>query len=55
MKFTIGARVRIPELEKDGTVISTHTYSSGNQYSVRYFDNAEAREVLFFESELEEK
>jgi len=52
IEFDLRDRVRITELEREGTVVSIWITECGVQYQVRYFDNAEARTVYFFEDEL---
>lgn len=54
LRFLIHERVQILELDRKGIVTSIHHTCAGTRYEVRYFDNAEAREVYFLESELAE-
>lgn len=52
-KFNIGDRVRIKELTRNGLIRAIHVTNGDLQYLVRYFDNAEAKEVYFLENEIE--
>ena len=53
LQYGIGVRVRVKELDRRGVVIAVLLDRYGTRYDVRYFDKAEAREVYFFEDELE--
>lgn len=53
LSFNIGDKVQIPELETYGRVVSIWVQQCGIQYEVRYFLNGEAKNVFFFENEIE--
>ena len=50
--FLVGDLVRIHELNKNGVVTSILITNGKICYDVRYFDNAEARNVYFYEDEI---
>jgi len=50
--FSIGNRVKIPDLETNGVVISIWITAKGVKYEVRYFANSEPKEVYFYSEEL---
>jgi len=52
LKFSIGDRVQIAEVERPGRVLGVWLTKTGMQYEVRYFDKAEAKSVYFYEDEL---
>ena len=52
-KFDRKQKVKIKPLGVEGRVLSIWQTESGLQYQVRYFDNAKAESVYFFEDELE--
>jgi len=52
LKFVIHQRVKIKELEWEGTVKQILVSERGIQYSVRYFWNMEGKEAYFYEDEL---
>jgi uncharacterized protein YodC (DUF2158 family) len=52
LKFSIGDRVQITEVERPGKVLSVWLTKTGTQYEVRYFDKAEAKSIYFYEDEL---
>lgn len=52
--FKLTQRVQIVELNIIGTVTGIFVGFQCNEYRVRYFDNAEAKEVYFLENELKE-
>ena len=49
----IGRRIWIVELQCFGRIIGIYIGIAGIQYLVRYFDNAEAKEVYFYPDELD--
>lgn len=51
--FPLKQKVYITELEKSGMVMAIYISETGTQYSVRYFDNCEARTVYFYDNEIE--
>lgn len=51
-KFSIGDSVMISQLSVKGRVLALYITETGTQYSVRYFDNAKAEIVYFYENEL---
>jgi hypothetical protein len=51
--FHIGNKVKIIPLGRDGKVISIWITAKGITYEVRYFDNAEAKNIYFYSDELE--
>jgi hypothetical protein len=54
LDFFIPEKVTIKELSRSGHVTGIFMDGSSNiQYKVRYFDNAEAREIYFYGWELE--
>jgi len=55
MRFNLKEKVRIVELNRTGIIKSIFISESGTQYQVRYFDNAEAKTIYFYEEELESK
>lgn len=54
LKFYIQHKVHIAELNRSGYVIMILIDGTGIQYKVRYFDEAELREVYFYDWELTE-
>lgn len=50
--FRLRDKVKIPELEKTGRIVAIFITEKGVRYEVRYFDNAAAKEVYFYEDEL---
>jgi len=52
VRFVIGQKVNILDLDRPGRVISIWITKVGIQYQVRYFDDATAKEVYFFEDEI---
>lgn len=52
-EFEISDKVKIPELETTGFVISIWVTAKGIKYEVRYFANSEPKEVYFYSEELE--
>ena len=52
IKYEIGSKVRIIELEVIGIVKSIWITQQGIEYQVRYFDKAEANTIYFYEDEL---
>ena len=50
--FDIGDIVRVCDLQRTGRVLSIQIDGLGISYNVRYFDNAEAKNVWFLEAEL---
>lgn len=53
MKFNLKDKVKIIDLDWKGIIIAIFIGDLGVQYKVRYFYNGEAKEVYFFEDELE--
>jgi len=53
--FNLRDKVTIKELKRDGRIISIWVTEAGIKYETRYFDNAEIKNVYFFEDELEKK
>ena len=53
VKFYIDEKVKIKPLERFGKVISIWITNRGINYECRYFDNAEAKTVNFYEDEIE--
>ena len=53
MKFNLKDRVTIIDLDWKGIIIAIFIGNLGVQYQVRYFYNGDAKEVYFFEHELE--
>ena len=53
INWQIGDKVRIPVLGYFGVVRSIWIVARGIQIEVRYFHNGDAKEVYFYESELE--
>jgi hypothetical protein len=53
VKFKPLDRVHVIPLERTGTVIGVYIGVQHTEYQVRYFDNAEAKTVYFYESELQ--
>lgn len=52
LRFRLREVVRIPELERRGTVVSISISMRDVRYEVRYFDNAEVRHCYFYEDEI---
>lgn len=53
LDFVVTEKVKIKELNRNGIVIALFHDGSEVTYKVRYFDDAEAKEVYFYEWELE--
>ncbi len=51
-KFDIHQPVKIIELGRKGRIRCISVDSDGLQYKIRYFDNAEAKDVWFYEDEI---
>lgn len=51
-KFDIDTKVMITALKRDGRIKTIWITEKGIQYQVRYFDNAKALTVYFFEDEI---
>lgn len=51
-KFDMHQSVKIPELSCKGRIRCISIDSDGLQYRVRYFDQAEAKDVWFYEGEI---
>lgn len=51
--FAIRDKVRVIELDRPGVVISIHIGVDGIRYEVRYFWDGVAKEVYFFDWEIE--
>lgn len=52
LDFSLGDRVRIPAIERNGRVIAIYISDSGVQYQVRYFDDGKPQVVYFYHDEL---
>jgi len=52
VNFNLHQEVRITPLKREGVVKSIWITESGIKYEVRYFDNAEAKTVYFYDNEL---
>lgn len=55
LRFSLNQRVYIKELSRTGIINGIFIGFQGIEYRVRYFDNAEAKEVYFYDFELENK
>jgi len=53
MKFNLHDKVKILALDIEGIIISIWIADKATQYQVRYFWQGEAKEVYFYEWELE--
>lgn len=53
LRFNFKDKVKIIPLATLGRVIAIWMGERGVQYQVRYFDNAEAKTVYFYDDELE--
>lgn len=53
LAFTIRQKVRVIELERPGVVISIHITNDGPKYEVRYFWDGTAKEVYFYDWEIQ--
>jgi hypothetical protein len=53
MKFKLKDKVKIIDLDWKGIIIAIFISDLGVQYKVRYFYTGDAKEVYFFEEELE--
>ncbi len=51
-QFNRGQEVKIVPLNRNGRIVAIWFGDNGLQYNVRYFDNAEAKTVYFYENEL---
>lgn len=51
--FNLNDKVKIPQLETTGFVISIWITDKGIKYEVRYFANSDIKEVYFYSKELE--
>ena len=54
LKFTVGDRVKIVELNRPGRVLGVYLCDTGLMFQVRYFDNGKAETVYFYPDELTE-
>jgi hypothetical protein len=52
-KYNLGNRVRIKELNRDGTVLGFCIDADGLTYRTRYFDGGKPEIVYFLDKELE--
>ena len=52
-KVNVGSRVKIPELEAKGRVVSIWYNSIGLQIEVKYFMDGKLNKEYFFEDEIE--
>lgn len=55
VRFEVLDQVRITALECDGVVISIWVDTKGVSYQVRYFHSGDAKQVYFYDFELEDK
>lgn len=55
MKFNIKDKVSIKQLDWDGIILAIFIGETGIQYKVRYFYNGDAKEIYFYEEELQLK
>lgn len=53
LTFAIAQKVKVKELNRPGVVISIHITKGGPRYEVRYFWDGEAKQVYFFDWEIE--
>lgn len=53
-KFNIKDKIFIKPLKIWGKVLSLYINSNGIEYSIRYFDNLNAKECYFLEEEIQE-
>lgn len=53
LKFNIGDKIKIKELDREGRVHSIWFTKHGIEFQVRYFYNGEIKEVYFYEDEIE--
>jgi len=53
MKFQLKDKVKIIDLDWKGIIISILINDLGVKYNVRYFYNGDAKEIYFFEEELQ--
>lgn len=53
IEFSLRERVRIKELNREGTINGIFIGNTGTEYRVRYFDNADLKEVYFTGEEIE--
>jgi hypothetical protein len=52
IRWEIGERVRIPELERPAIVLSVWINKAGTQYEVAWFDNGDRKTAYMLEAEL---
>lgn len=52
-KFAFGQEVFITQLNRTGRVLEIYCNEWGQQYRIRYFDNASPQTITFFENELD--
>lgn len=52
-KYDIKDKVKILELERSGYITAIYIGRGYYQYYVRYFDKCEAKDVYFYEQELQ--
>lgn len=53
MKFQVGDKVKIKELDVEGIVMAAFISRRNWEYEVRYFNQGKAELVYFFENELD--
>lgn len=53
IKYKLKDKVRIKEIDRAGVITAILIDLAGTMYNVRYFDNAQANSVYFYDFEIE--